>query len=129
MSRIAKPESDRGDAGAAAVEFALVAFVLIALLIGIIQFGYTFFEYVSVAHAAREGVRWAALGAVSEVDARAKAAAPGLDPSLLVITTGPGSSTDSVRVTATYPVTMFFPGWESLSLPTSISSVAEQREE
>lgn len=43
--------------GAAAVEFALVAMVLLTLLIGIIQFAIYFWSYQVGAHAAREGAR------------------------------------------------------------------------
>lgn len=48
--------------GAAAVEFALVAPLLILLLFGIITFGYAFFEQQAYASAAREGARLAATG-------------------------------------------------------------------
>jgi len=72
------------DRGAAAVEFALVAIVLIPLLLGIVQFGFTFFQYLECVHAAREGVRWAALGEINSSDVRTRvtAAAPGLNPPL-----------------------------------------------
>ncbi|MDP2233444.1 MAG: pilus assembly protein, partial [Actinomycetota bacterium] len=52
----------RHDQGASAVEFAIVSIVLVLLLTGILQFGYTFFQYLEVVHAAREGARWASLG-------------------------------------------------------------------
>ncbi|MBN1193696.1 MAG: pilus assembly protein [Coriobacteriia bacterium] len=77
------------DEGAAAVEFAIVSLVLVMLLTGIVQFGYTFFQYLEIVHAAREGARWASLGldegAVSNPDSvkgRVAAAAPGLSPAL-----------------------------------------------
>lgn len=77
------------DEGASAVEFALVSVVLIMFLVGIMQFGLTFFQYLEVVHSAREGARWAALGteagSVSEpssVRGRIAAAAPGLSPAL-----------------------------------------------
>ncbi len=79
----------RADEGASAVEFAIVAIVLIMLLTGIVQFGYTFFQYLEIVHAAREGARWASLGldegTVSDPDSvkgRVAAAAPGLSPTL-----------------------------------------------
>lgn len=49
------------DAGASAVEFALVSVALVTLLVGVIQFGYLFYQWVELTHAAREGARWAAL--------------------------------------------------------------------
>jgi len=77
------------DEGASAVEFAIVSIVLILLLTGIVQFGFTFFQYLEVVHAAREGVRWASLGlddgSVSDPDSvrgRVAYAAPGLSPAL-----------------------------------------------
>ena len=79
----------RDQDGAAAVEFAIVSIVLILLLTGIVQFGFTFFQYLEIVHAAREGARWASLGldegSVSDsetVRGRVAAAAPGLAPAL-----------------------------------------------
>ncbi|MHB1135358.1 MAG: TadE/TadG family type IV pilus assembly protein [Coriobacteriia bacterium] len=114
------------DDGAAAVEFALVALLFFTLIFGAIQFGYTFFEYISVAHAAREGARWAALGADgATVSARALAAAPGLDPALAtVLIDNPAS--DSVRVRVTYVRTELVP-IPDVVLPASISSAAVLR--
>src|SRR5665648_209534 len=100
----------RSDSGAAALEFALVAVILFTLLFGTIQFGYNFFEYISVAHAAREGVRWAALGATdSIVKERAQAAAPGLHLPASAITVTPDDVTYSVKVSVTHPRTVLVP--------------------
>lgn len=81
--------SRHAEEGASAVEFALVSVVLIMFLVGICQFGFTFFQYLEVVHCAREGARWAALGtdagSVSDLDSvrgRVAAAAPGLTPGL-----------------------------------------------
>lgn len=75
--------------GASAVEFAIVSFALLLLLTGIVQFGYTFFQYLEIVHAAREGARWASLGVEpgsvgdsETVRGRVSAAAPGLEPGL-----------------------------------------------
>lgn len=77
------------EGGASAVEFAIVSIVLVLLLTGIVQFGYTFFQYLEVVHAAREGARWASLGVDPgsvgnpvSVRGRVSAAAPGLAPGL-----------------------------------------------
>ena len=112
--------------GASAVEFALVAPVLVLFLIGIIQFGFTFWEYIQVAQAAREGVRWAALGAPTEVIPRAQHAAPGLNTTRLTITQGAGTDSSAVRVTVTYQRTEIVP-LPNVLLPATITSVAEQR--
>lgn len=114
--------------GAAAVEFALVAVILISLLIGIVQFGFTFWEYIQVAHAAREGVRWAALGAPGQAVTRAQGAAPGLDPGRMNVAITGSSDTYSVRVVVTYPRTEIVP-IPLVELPATISSTAEQRVE
>jgi Flp pilus assembly protein TadG len=53
---------ERGDHGAAAVEFALVLPILVLLVGGIIDFGFAFNAQVSLTHAAREGVRVEAIG-------------------------------------------------------------------
>ena len=81
----------RSDEGASAVEFALVSMVLVFFLVGIVQFGFTFMQYLEVVHAAREGARWASilpvegLGTVDTVGSvryRVSEAAPGLNPRL-----------------------------------------------
>ena len=69
-----------GQRGAAAVEMALVLPLLFMLIFGIIEFGFIFNRYITVTHAAREGVRVYALPGKSAADgvAAAKASAPDL---------------------------------------------------
>jgi Flp pilus assembly protein TadG len=67
------------EAGAVAVEFALVLPILLLVVFGIIDFGRMLNAQISLTQAAREGARWAALGQ-SGVPARVTAAAPGLTP-------------------------------------------------
>jgi Flp pilus assembly protein TadG len=62
----------RNEDGAAAVEMALVLPILLLLVFGIIEFGFIFNRYISVTHAAREGVRHLALG-VDPTEAELKA--------------------------------------------------------
>lgn len=50
------------ESGAVAVEFALVAPVLLVLILGIIDFGFAFNAKIAVTQAAREGARVVALG-------------------------------------------------------------------
>ena len=52
---------NKSDKGQTLVEFALVLPVLLAVVFGIIQFGIILNAYVSITHAAREGVRLAAV--------------------------------------------------------------------
>ena len=51
-----------GDDGAAAVEFALISGVLFALMFGIMQYGFYFFQATAAEHGMREGARLAAVG-------------------------------------------------------------------
>ena len=51
----------RRDDGASAVEFALVLPILLALLMGILEFGWAFNGFITVTGAAREGARIAAV--------------------------------------------------------------------
>jgi len=113
------------DDGASAVEFALVLMLLVMLLFGIIQYGYTFFEYVQVAHSAREAVRWGALGSTDAViRSKAAAAAPalGADATVAIVRTG----AESIAVTVTHPVTKLAP-LPDIAVPDSVSSTAVQR--
>ncbi|MBW6468713.1 MAG: pilus assembly protein [Coriobacteriia bacterium] len=108
--------------GASAVEFALVSFVLILFVAGIIQFGHIFFQWLELTHSAREGARWAALrndaGSVSTpgtVRHKVAEAAPGLRPGLtdVQIVIDPevttGLTGQPVRVTVSYETPLFAP--------------------
>jgi Flp pilus assembly protein TadG len=102
----------KDDRGAAAVEFALILPMLLVLVLGIIQFGFTFTQWLQMEHAAREGARWGSLGySSSDVAAKVKTAAPGLDPSTLNITVTPASPkdhpSDPVTVTLKYNTPVF----------------------
>jgi hypothetical protein len=50
------------DRGSNAVEFAIILPILIMLIMGIIQFGVAYNNYIALTHAAREGARLAAVG-------------------------------------------------------------------
>lgn len=60
MNRETNPQS-----GAALVEFAVLAPLLLLLLLGIVEFGWLFAQFNEVRHSAQEGARW---GAVSRPD-------------------------------------------------------------
>jgi Flp pilus assembly protein TadG len=94
-----------GDAGAAAVEMALVLPLLLLIVFGAIDFGRMFFAQISLSAAAREGVRASALGNPSAVPARVAAAAPGLRGVTGAVTVAcpanPGSNA-STTVVASY---------------------------
>lgn len=58
----------RSAPGAAVVEMAVVAPVLLALLFGIIEFGWVFMAYQTITNAAREGARTASLQGSTDQD-------------------------------------------------------------
>jgi Flp pilus assembly protein TadG len=104
----------RSEDGQAAVEFALIAPVLIVLLLGIVQGGITFHHYLAVTDAARAAARKAVVMRVAgytkaEIETAARNAAVDLDQVQLgVDVTDPESPTFSkggttVIVTVTYP--------------------------
>jgi Flp pilus assembly protein TadG len=101
--------SVRSERGQAMTEFALVLPVLALLLFGVIQFGITFNNHITVTDAARAGARKAAVSRGSAdpnrtVEAAVRASAAGLDQSQLdvVVDSSFQRGTD-VSVSASYP--------------------------
>ncbi len=89
-----------GERGAAAVEFALVAPVLLLLLFGIIEFSKAFHNQANLSAAAREGARSMALGHTpAEGRAAVRAAAGGLTLPDARITMTPTSCAGAPRNT------------------------------
>lgn len=88
------------DRGAVAVEFALVAPILLALIAGIVEFSHAFNLQISVTQAAREAAREMAI-TNSQDDARSAAAhgAPGLNTAAFAYTFTPAACTDNGTVT------------------------------
>ena len=101
--------------GAAAVEFALVAPILLALVGGIVEFSYTYNLQISVTQAAREAARTMAIfNDQGRAEAAAVAGAPGLDPAGFTYTFvgncpagGTGNAEVVVRYTADTMTAMF----------------------
>jgi Flp pilus assembly protein TadG len=105
--------------GQALVEFAFVTPVLLLLVLGIIQFGILFNNYITLTDAVRAGARQAAVSRtlpdpVGVTTTRVRRSAAGLDASKLTITVaandpnGPPGNTDwvqggDVTVAARYP--------------------------
>ena len=123
--------------GESAVEFALLLPILVLLIFGIIQFGFIFFHYISITHAAREGARWAALEQPdSEVRLRVKNSAPGLmiaDADIKIDPAGDrsGKIGEPVKVTVNYKTLIIVPFvGEAMGLATpylQLSNTATQR--
>ena len=112
----------RNDDGQAITEFALVLPILMAILLGIIQFGIIFNNYITLTDATRAGARKAAVSRfLNDNGASAKTAvensAQGLDQSVLDPTISVTASPDwsmagnQVTVTASYPYTINILGW------------------
>ena len=102
--------SKTSERGAAAVEFAIVAPVLVMLLLGIMEFGRAYNAQVTLSSAAREGVRVMAIGNNTTAARTAvKNAATGLQPALADgnITITPTSCTAGAQTTVkiTYTLT------------------------
>jgi Flp pilus assembly protein TadG len=112
--------------GQAIVEFALVLPILMAILLGIIQFGIVFNNYITLTDATRAGARKAAVSRfLNDNGASAKQAvidaAAGLDQSKLSPTISVTASPDwsspggTVTVTAKYPYSLNILGWTVVS--------------
>jgi Flp pilus assembly protein TadG len=100
--------------GAAAVEFALVAVVLVMLVFGIIEFGRTYSEYEVLTSAAREGARVAAVrGTAADITTRITAAASGyaIGPGV------PAANRVCAEVTRGLPVTVSWTQNFDISIP------------
>jgi Flp pilus assembly protein TadG len=95
----------RRDRGAAAVEFALLLPLLLLLVFGIIDFGRALNAQITLTQAAREGARLAALGE-SNVVSGTQAAATGLSPVAVTVTSCPAGA--GVGVNATVKVSYTF---------------------
>ena len=109
----------RNQEGQSVVEFAFVLPILLALILGIVQFGIAFNNYLTITDATRVGARKAAVSRfLGDNGAAARtatySAAGGLDPVKLNVDvqstswTTPGAD---VTVTATYPYSIDILGW------------------
>jgi Flp pilus assembly protein TadG len=97
-----RPRRRSAQDGAAAVEFALLAPLLMLLVLGVINFGIAFNVQETLTQAAREGVRGLALQTPSyNVSATTKNAATGMTPSSLTVTSGIQMSATGPDVTGT----------------------------
>ena len=116
------------DLGQSAMEFALLAPILLILMLGVVDFGRVYFAYISVTNGARNGAHFASqgTGAAADIDGIRAAAIVETSDLLNTSETNPDVSvatgTDSqgrlyADVTMTYTFSSIFP-WPGL--PSSI---------
>lgn len=98
----------QGDRGAAAVEFALVLPVLLLVIFGIIDFGRMLYAKITLAEAAREGARAAALVGQSAGQSQVAKSVTGLDTSAGPVTATVVACTSDPDADATVTVTYTF---------------------
>lgn len=115
-----------GSAGGAALEFAVVAPIFLALVFGIVDFSRYAFSLISVRQAAAEAVRAASLGRTeAEVRQIARAQAPFLGTALTVSCSGCGVVDPAVPrtyiITVSAPFTFLLP-----YVPTGTIIITEQ---
>jgi len=104
------------DRGASALEFALVAPVLLLLAMGIIEFGFMFQAQLALTHAAREGARMAAVGTYDNATVISRAY-----PIVPAISTAPSppstaASGEPISVSLSYDY-----DWQVLPFPGSVA--------
>lgn len=121
----------RKDAGAAAVEFALVSVLLLMMIIGIVEFGRIYSAKLAVTHAAREGARQAS---VNRYDASyVKSQAAPLPPAAVTVARSVGADSYGrfVLVTVSAPVSVGFLGtdWAIDRGTVTVSSSARMKAE
>ena len=66
-----KPEKDKREEGQAMVEFALILPIFLLILCGIIDFGWLFYNQLSLNNACREGARYAVVNTAEDASTQA----------------------------------------------------------
>lgn len=135
MNTLRSPASDRGQHGAAAVEFALILPFLLLLIFGIVDFARAYNVHISLSGAAREGARVLALGTGDPVQTTIDAApSVPLDPGDIITTSCPNPG-DPARVEASYEFTYITPisglmdmvGGSALTSPITLTGIGVMR--
>lgn len=106
MKKTRKENTEEKSRGAIAVEFALVAPVLLALVIGIVEFANAYNAQISVTQAAREAARTMAVkNSQTDAKAAAVAGAPGVNSGAFSYAFSPANcaADTTAKVTITYP--------------------------
>jgi len=89
----------RNEKGASAVEFAFVLPIFVMIVFGIFQFGIAFNNWIALTHAAREGVRLAAVDQYDEQ--RVRDSAPSVAIQSITVSGQGGTIGSPVTVTVT----------------------------
>lgn len=111
-----KSEENKSERGASSIEFALILPVLIMLLMGIIEFGMAYNNYLAITHAAREGARMAAVNHYDESAVRT--AAYPVTPDSVSLSYPDGNTHGAVAVvTIHYTNTIDIPFFGSVAVP------------
>jgi Flp pilus assembly protein TadG len=118
----------RGDGGQAAVELALVLPFVCLVLLALVQIGLVVHAQLIVTHAAREGVRAAAVDPHPNAAAMAVIASSTLDPGRLGVDVSPHGD-GRVRVEVDYTVTTDVPLVGALLGDVDLSAAAVMRVE
>ena len=124
MAPITPSTMDREERGAALVEFALALPLLLVVIAGIVDFGFTFQRYEVITNAAREGARMASLPGYdwSAVDQRVRAyVANGIGTAASQARAMPLGPSGAVTLTpGTIPITV---GGVTKNVPTVLVTV------
>jgi Flp pilus assembly protein TadG len=130
MKTISRDADWQDDRGATALEFAIVAPLLLILIMGMLEFGLMYNAQITVTHAAREGARLAAVDTFDQATVEQRAFPLTSADGLSIVLTQPDA--ESVRVTVTYPWTwriVPLGGPLDLGDPPTLSSSATMRKE
>ena len=124
--------SGRRDSGQSLVEFALVLPILLALILGIVEFGRGFQAWLTLSNASAVGARTAAVGAsAAQIEVAVRDAVPTLDQAALSVrvTNAGGPSGEAVTVTLDYALPLLTPLFTPLAPggALSLSAHAVQR--
>lgn len=104
MSKWRKGSEQRG---AAAVEFAVVLPLLMTMLFGIIEMGFVFNRWITVTHAAREGVRRMSVGDPAATAAAKAVGYANLRPTASCSGSTPSPNMNQMVCSATYDLQLF----------------------
>lgn len=131
LRRRSSPQGVRGrEQGAALVEFALVLPILLLLLLGIIDFGFYFYNDLQLTQVARDAIRYVSVGKVAEANATiAGATLISTTINTQSIDAGSTGTEATVTLTATYSTITPLPGLAGLDTEFPINATAKMRRE